>query len=190
METFRYIVALLLVTLVPALCCYWLLLHGFLPFWRRLGISASQYLLWGAVLAVAILISTWRDVLLAGEYGFQPILATIGVDVEGAFTAYSPVEIGTRQFEHQTKERFVATVEGDANRVDRHACSIVDGAVNGIDDPKIVGIGCLVRLFAPKVDLRSKRGQSLRKEAFTRHIGFGDQVDLGGFGRWVWLIFE
>jgi protein-S-isoprenylcysteine O-methyltransferase Ste14 len=55
------------------------LLHGFLPFWRRLGISASQYLLWGAVLAVAIFISTWRDVLLAGEYGFQPILATIGL---------------------------------------------------------------------------------------------------------------
>jgi protein-S-isoprenylcysteine O-methyltransferase Ste14 len=79
METFRYIVALLLVTLVPALCCYWLLLHGFLPLWRRLGISASQYLLWGAVLAVAILISNWRDVLLAGEYGFQPILATIGL---------------------------------------------------------------------------------------------------------------
>jgi protein-S-isoprenylcysteine O-methyltransferase Ste14 len=47
--------------------------------WRRLGISASQYLLWGAVLAVAILISNWRDVLLAGEYGFQPILATIGL---------------------------------------------------------------------------------------------------------------
>lgn len=79
METFRYIVALLIVTLVPALCCYWLLLHGFLPLWRRLGISASQYLLWGAVLAVAILISNWRDVLLAGEYGFQPILATIGL---------------------------------------------------------------------------------------------------------------
>jgi protein-S-isoprenylcysteine O-methyltransferase Ste14 len=79
METFRYVVALLIVTLVPALCCYWLLLHGFLPLWRRLGISASQYLLWGAVLAVAILISNWRDVLLAGEYGFQPILATIGL---------------------------------------------------------------------------------------------------------------
>jgi protein-S-isoprenylcysteine O-methyltransferase Ste14 len=79
METFRYIVALLLVILVPALCCYWLLLHGFLPLWKQLGISASQYLLWAAVLAVAIFISTWRDVLLAGAYGFQPSLATIGL---------------------------------------------------------------------------------------------------------------
>lgn len=79
METFRYIVALLLVTLVPALCCYWLLLHGFLPFWKRLGVTASQYLLWPAVLAIAILCSTWRDVWLAANYGFQPFLATVGI---------------------------------------------------------------------------------------------------------------
>jgi len=79
METFRYIVALLLVTLVPAMCCYWLLLHGLLPVWKRLGISASQYLLWAAVLAIAILMSTWRDVFLARDYGFQPIPATIGI---------------------------------------------------------------------------------------------------------------
>lgn len=79
METFRYIVALLLVTLVPAVCCYWLLLHGLLPVWKRLGISASQYLLWAAVLAIAVLISTWRDVFLARDYGFQPIPATIGI---------------------------------------------------------------------------------------------------------------
>ena len=79
METFRYIVALLLVTLVPAMCCYWLLLHGLLPVWKRLGISASQYLLWAAVLAIAVLMSTWRDVFLARDYGFQPIPATIGI---------------------------------------------------------------------------------------------------------------
>lgn len=79
METFRYIVALLLVTLVPAMCCYWLLLHGLLPVWKRLGISASQYLLWAAVLAIAFLMSTWRDVFLARDYGFQPIPATIGI---------------------------------------------------------------------------------------------------------------
>lgn len=79
METFRYIVALLLVTLLPAMCCYWLLLHGLLPVWRRLGISASQYLLWAAVLAIAVFMSSWRDVMLARDFGFQPIPATIGI---------------------------------------------------------------------------------------------------------------
>lgn len=79
METFRYIVALLLVTLVPAMCCYWLLLHGLLPLWKRLGISASQYLLWAAVLAIAALLSTWRGVFLARDFGLQPFTATIGI---------------------------------------------------------------------------------------------------------------
>ena len=79
METFRYIVALLLVTLVPAMCLYWLLLHGFLPVWKRLGISASQYLLWAAVLAIAVYFSSWRDVLLATDYGFQPLLFVTGI---------------------------------------------------------------------------------------------------------------
>ena len=79
METFRYIVALLLVTLVPAMCCYWLLLHGLLPVWKRLGISASQYLLWVMVLAIAVVLSTWRDFFLARDFGFQAIPATIGI---------------------------------------------------------------------------------------------------------------
>ena len=79
METFRYIVALLLVTLVPAMCCYWLLLHGLLPLWKRLGISASQYLLWAAVLAIAAYLSTWREVFLAREFGLQPFTATVGI---------------------------------------------------------------------------------------------------------------
>lgn len=79
METFRYIVALLLVTLVPAMCCYWLLLHGLLPVWKRLGISASQYLLWAAVLGIAIYFSTWRETLLAVEYGFQPLFFVVGI---------------------------------------------------------------------------------------------------------------
>ena len=79
MDTFRYIVALLLVTLVPAALLYWLLLHSLLPLWRRLGISASQYLLWAAVLVVAFVLSTWRDGLLRNDYGFQPMLAAVGI---------------------------------------------------------------------------------------------------------------
>lgn len=79
METFRYIVALLLVTLVPAALLYWLLLHFFLPLWRRLGVSASQYLLWVAVIVVAFAASAWRETLLRNDYGFQPMLAAIGI---------------------------------------------------------------------------------------------------------------
>lgn len=79
MENFRYLVALLLVTLVPATFFYWLLLHALLPVWRRLGISASQYLLWAAVTAMALLLFAWRDELLGNAYGFQPLLAAVGI---------------------------------------------------------------------------------------------------------------
>ena len=79
MDTFRYIVAFLLVTLVPATLLYWLLLHSLLPAWRKLGISASQYLLWAAVIVVAFALSSWRDELLANDYGFQPMLAATGI---------------------------------------------------------------------------------------------------------------
>jgi protein-S-isoprenylcysteine O-methyltransferase Ste14 len=79
MDTFRYIVALLLVTLVPAVLLYWLLLHTLLPVWRRLGVSASQYLLWALIVALAFMLSAWREAFLATEYGLQPMLAVIGI---------------------------------------------------------------------------------------------------------------
>ena len=61
MDTFRYIVTSLLVTLVPAFLLYGLLLHSGLPLWPKLGISAAQYLLWSAVVAVAFLLAIWRE---------------------------------------------------------------------------------------------------------------------------------
>lgn len=79
MENFRYIVALLLVTLVPAALLYWLLLHSLLPVWRRLGISASQYVLWAAVVVAALVLSNGHDLLLGRDFGFQPMLAAVGI---------------------------------------------------------------------------------------------------------------
>jgi protein-S-isoprenylcysteine O-methyltransferase Ste14 len=79
MDTFRHLVALLLVTLVPAVLLYWLLLHALLPVWRRLGLAASQYLLWAAVLAAAVFLHAWRDTLPWTDHGWQPILAAAGI---------------------------------------------------------------------------------------------------------------
>jgi len=79
MDTFRHIVALLLVTLVPAVLLYWLLLHAFLPWWRRLGVAPAQSILWAAVLVVAVLLWTGRSLLPGGDFGFQPMLAAAGI---------------------------------------------------------------------------------------------------------------
>lgn len=79
METFRYIVAVLLVTLVPAVLAYWFLLHSFLPFWRRLGPGGAQFVLWFAVAMVACALWFWRGAFLWADYGFNPLLAAAGV---------------------------------------------------------------------------------------------------------------
>ena len=79
METFRYIVALLLVLLVPAVFVYWFLLHALLPAWRRLGMGWSQVVLWLSFVAAAVLVSFWRGALLWNDYGFNPLTTTAGV---------------------------------------------------------------------------------------------------------------
>jgi len=79
MNTFRYLVAWLLVTAVPPLLLYWLMLHTLIPMWRRLGVSASQYFLWVAIAALVIMLSAWTDVVLVEDYGFQPLLAAVGI---------------------------------------------------------------------------------------------------------------
>jgi protein-S-isoprenylcysteine O-methyltransferase Ste14 len=79
MDTFRYIVALLLVLVVPAAFVYWVLLHGLLPAWRRLGAPASTALLLLSFVAVAVLVSLWRGALLRSDYGFNPLCTSVGV---------------------------------------------------------------------------------------------------------------
>ena len=58
---------------------YWLLLHGFLPMWRRAGVAAAQYALWGLVLVAAGFLFVWREAWLAADFGFQPLVTTAGV---------------------------------------------------------------------------------------------------------------
>lgn len=79
METFRYIVALLLVLLVPAVFVYWFLLHALLPAWRRLGVPASQAVLWLSFIAAGVLVSFWRGALLWKDYGFNPLCTSAGI---------------------------------------------------------------------------------------------------------------
>lgn len=79
MDTFRYIVALLLVLVVPAAFVYWFLLHTLLPAWRRLGVPAAMAILWLSFFATAVLVSFWRGALLWEDYGFNPLCTSVGV---------------------------------------------------------------------------------------------------------------
>ena len=48
MDSFRYILALLLVVALPPLFSYWLLIHPLIDFWRGKGIGVT----YGAVLTI------------------------------------------------------------------------------------------------------------------------------------------
>lgn len=79
MQTFRYVVAVLFVTIVPASMLYWLLLHPMVGMWRKMGVAATQSILWGIVLLTAAALYTWRADWLASEFGFNPLIFGAGV---------------------------------------------------------------------------------------------------------------
>ena len=41
MASLRYAIAVILIVAIPAAIVYWLLIHPFVRFWRRLGIGRS-----------------------------------------------------------------------------------------------------------------------------------------------------
>ena len=69
MDTVRYVIALLIVVTLPFGFIFWLLIHPFARFWRRLG-PGSTYAVVGAIgIALAAIAYRLRAALLAVEYG-------------------------------------------------------------------------------------------------------------------------
>ncbi len=77
MNTARYVVALLAVTAFPAAMLYWLLVHPFVRFWRRLGLIPSYVVLFGVFFAMIGAVYSLRGTLLAVEYGTNWLLVGI-----------------------------------------------------------------------------------------------------------------
>ncbi len=77
MNTARYVVALLAVTAFPAAMLYWLLVHPFVRFWRRLGLAPSFVVLFGIFFAMIGAVYALRGTLLTVEYGTNWLLVGI-----------------------------------------------------------------------------------------------------------------
>ncbi len=100
MNTARYVVALLAVTAFPAAMLYWLLVHPFVRFWRRLGLVPSYVVLFGIFFAMIGAVYALRGTLLAVEYGTNWLLVGIaavlfaaGMVMQGL--AHRQLSIGT-----------------------------------------------------------------------------------------------
>ena len=69
MNTIRYYVALILVILLPPVLYFWLLIHPFVRFWRRLGPGLTYGLVCSTMALSMVSLFRIRQSLLAVEFG-------------------------------------------------------------------------------------------------------------------------
>jgi protein-S-isoprenylcysteine O-methyltransferase Ste14 len=84
METIRYVIALMLIAAIPAAIFFWLLIHPFARFWRRLGAGCSYFILCPIVFGVMAVMVMLRGRLLAADFGLNIPLALVGLTLLGA----------------------------------------------------------------------------------------------------------
>jgi len=79
MDKVRYVIALLLLSAIPAAIVFWLLAHPLVRFWRRLGAPVSYAILCTGAAAVMVGMFLLRSRLLVADYGTNRIFAAIGL---------------------------------------------------------------------------------------------------------------
>ena len=78
MDNARHVIALLVVVFVPAALPFWLLVHPFVRFWRKLGLFWT-YTIYGLLFAlIAGALYRLRAPLLAIDFGASPGLIALG----------------------------------------------------------------------------------------------------------------
>jgi len=83
MDSFRYYVALLLVVTLPPALLFWLVVHPFASFWRRLGAGWTHCLVWPVIILGMAALFTQRGWLLRVEYGTRAMLVFAGAVLIG-----------------------------------------------------------------------------------------------------------
>jgi protein-S-isoprenylcysteine O-methyltransferase Ste14 len=109
MDTFRYIVGVLLVVGLPPGVAWWFLLHPFVGFWRRLGVRLSMILL-GLLTVISVLaLVAIRDALLGEDLGFSwPLFAA------GVVLLVLAASIGLKRRKHLTTRILAGVPEVEA----------------------------------------------------------------------------
>ncbi|MFO1432748.1 MAG: isoprenylcysteine carboxylmethyltransferase family protein [Candidatus Competibacteraceae bacterium] len=78
MNAIRYSLALLLVISLPAMLLFWLLIHPFVPTWRRLGPVWTYSLVGTLVMLMLFGLFQARTLLLTVEFGSHALLWLLG----------------------------------------------------------------------------------------------------------------
>lgn len=83
MDTFRYVLGLLLVVGLPPGLAWWFFVHPFAGFWRRLGVVATMTVMTVFMLGSLVALYLMRETLMGPDYGTRAPLILLG----GAFIA-------------------------------------------------------------------------------------------------------
>ncbi len=79
MDSVRYYLALVLVVILPPALLFWLIVHPFIGFWRRLGPAWTYTIVGGVVVSAMVGIFLIRGPLLAIEFGTRYPLLILGL---------------------------------------------------------------------------------------------------------------
>ena len=86
MNTVRYYVALILVIILPPVLYFWLLIHPFVRFWRRLGPGWTYGIVCSFLALGIVSLFRIRQSLLAVEFGTNYFLTALGLLLLAAST--------------------------------------------------------------------------------------------------------
>ena len=140
MDGVRYVLALLLVVVLPAGMSMWFVIHPFASFWRRYNpaITYSVVLAVAAVVGGALYHS--RETLMATEFGFSWLLTVIGV------VCLTLSVVLERRYRQQIK---VSTLFGLPEvSATRQSELLTEGIYSEIRHPRYLGLVLEISAFA------------------------------------------
>ncbi|MCZ6917003.1 MAG: isoprenylcysteine carboxylmethyltransferase family protein [Gemmatimonadetes bacterium] len=79
MNTFRYVIATVVMVSLPPGLLMWFVVHPFAPFWRRMGTRWAYTILSGGMLLMMIGTYVVRDVLLATDLGTNVLTMVLAI---------------------------------------------------------------------------------------------------------------
>ena len=133
-DTVRYVLALIVVTIMPAGLSMWFLIHPWAPFWRRRGPRITYAVVIGMALLIAGMLFWFRSTLLRVEFGFSWVLTGLAVLV---YAVAIRLEILYRR--HLTVSTLLGLPEVSGNRPHK---LLTDGIYAKIRHPRYVGLIC------------------------------------------------
>lgn len=141
MDGVRYVFALLWLVSLPILV-FWIALHPFVAFWRRLGLAATYAVLVAGCVVLGALLFAARGPLLSVEFGTGPVMWLL---TAGAYAASVAVETRARRHLRLGTLVGIPELRGDG----RPGSLLTEGIYARVRHPRYVGatLGYLASAF-------------------------------------------